>query len=102
MVGGLAGISLDLPPYCLMAERNRLVGLNIVGLQRRGFDREVIRSLKNAFQLVFAWEGNPRRLAQAALADNLAQTPQDTQFLEFIAADSKKGIMRKLRSSTSE
>ena len=36
MVGGLARISLDIPPYVMAAERDEVVGLNLVGLKRRG------------------------------------------------------------------
>lgn len=94
MVGGVARVSQDLPPFCIMAERNRLVGLNLVGLQRRGLERTTIRELKYLYGLVYSFEGRPRVLAEGALADGLAETPQGRAFLEFIIAPSKKGIMR--------
>jgi UDP-N-acetylglucosamine acyltransferase len=94
MVGGVARASEDLPPFCIMAERNGLVGLNLVGLQRRGFSREVIRDLKQLYHLVYAVAGRPRVLAEAALKDGMARTDQGRQFLEFIAAQSRKAIMR--------
>ncbi|MFO7726137.1 MAG: hypothetical protein R6V45_11370, partial [Oceanipulchritudo sp.] len=94
MVGGVGRVSQDLPPFCMMAERNRLVGLNLVGLQRRGLERATIRELKRLYALVFSFEGRPRVLAGAALADGMAESPEGRAFLEFISATSKKGIMR--------
>lgn len=36
MIGGLARITVDVPPFSMVAERDELAGLNIVGLKRRG------------------------------------------------------------------
>lgn len=94
MVGGLARVSQDVPPFCLMAERNELIGLNLIGLQRRGISREVIRELKKLYQTVYAVQGRPRVLAEAALTDGLADSDQGRQFLEFMMEESKKGVMR--------
>ncbi len=94
MVGGMGRVSEDMPPYCLMAERNELKGLNLIGLQRRGFDRETIKELKKLFHLIFDVPGRPRILAEGALKDGVAQSEQGRQFLEFIAAESKKLVMR--------
>lgn len=94
MIGGLARVSQDMPPFCIMAERNELIGLNLIGLQRRGVPRDVIRELKKLYQIVFAVQGRPRVLAEAALKDGLAESDQGRQFLEFMIAESKKGVMR--------
>jgi UDP-N-acetylglucosamine acyltransferase len=94
MIGGLARVSQDLPPFCLMAERNGLVGLNLIGLQRLGAGRDTIRELKHLFQLVFAVPGRPRERAAGLLKDGLAKSPQGLEFLEFMAAESRKGVMR--------
>lgn len=94
MIGGLARVAQDMPPFCIMAERNELVGLNLVGLKRRGFPRETIKELKMLYHLVYAEEGRPRPLAQGALSDGVAKTAVGRQFLEFMAAESAKQIMR--------
>lgn len=94
MVGGLARVSQDLPPFCMMSERNHLVGLNLVGLQRRGLERATIRELKRLYGLVFSFEGRPGVLAEGALADGMAESPEGRAFLEFLSAPGKKGIMR--------
>ena len=94
MLGGLTRVSQDVPPFCMMSERNDLIGLNLVGLQRRGFEREVIRELKRLYQLVFSVDGRPRVLAEGALKDGMAKSEQGRQFLEFMARKSAKGVMR--------
>jgi len=94
MIGGLARVSEDTPPFCIMAERNELIGLNLVGLKRRGFERETIRELKMLYHLIYNVVGRPRVLAEGALRDGMAKTDAGRHFLEFMAADSKKQVMR--------
>lgn len=54
MVAGGAKLSLDAPPFSMVAgDRARLVGLNAVGLRRRGFSRETRAQIKHAFHLIF-------------------------------------------------
>ena len=94
MVGGLARVSQDVPPFCMMAERNDLVGLNLIGRKRRGFEREAIKELKKLYHLVFGVEGRPKVLAEGALKDGMATTGIGRQFLEFLAGESNKGVIR--------
>lgn len=57
-VGGMSGVENDVIPYgTVMGNRANLSGLNIVGLKRRGFSREEIHALRNAYRLLFAEEG---------------------------------------------
>ena len=57
-LGGMSGLEADLIPYGMaFGNRAHLSGLNIVGLQRRGFSREDIHDLRRAYRLLFADEG---------------------------------------------
>ena len=57
-LGGMSGLEHDLIPFGLaVGDRARLQGLNLVGLKRRGFAREQIHTLRNAYRLLFAPEG---------------------------------------------
>ena len=57
-LGGMSGLENDLIPYGVaMGDRAGLQGLNIVGMKRRGFKREQIHSLRNAYRLLFSNEG---------------------------------------------
>ena len=58
MVGGMSGVENDVIPYgSVMGDRASLSGLNIIGLKRRGFDRNQIHDLRTAFRLIFSIEG---------------------------------------------
>lgn len=57
-LGGLSGLENDLIPYgSAIGDRARLGGLNIVGLKRRGFERESIHKLRAAYRMLFSEEG---------------------------------------------
>ena len=56
MVGGMCKIRQDVPPYSLsdMVEGTMtVIGPNVVGLTRRGFKREVIQAIKEAFRFIY-------------------------------------------------
>ena len=95
MVGGLARISLDIPPYVMAAERDEIVGLNLVGLKRREFSREVVAELKDCFREVFLDGGNIRQRAQQVLIRGV-RSPEAKGFLEFFAGG-RRGIARARR-----
>ena len=56
MVGGMSKIRQDAPPFmlCDMSDSAmRVIGPNVVGLTRRGFKKEVIQALKEAFRFIY-------------------------------------------------
>lgn len=92
MIGGMSGVENDVIPYGLvMGERARLSGLNIVGLRRRGFARETIHDLRNAYRLLFAQEGTmAERLGD--VADQFKANEPVMQIVQFIGSDSSRSI----------
>jgi UDP-N-acetylglucosamine acyltransferase len=100
MVGGMARISLDIPPYVMVTERDEIVGLNLVGLKRRDFSREVVAELKDCFREVFFDGGNIRHRAQQVLVRGV-QSPEARGFLEFFAGG-RRGIARARRVWSTE
>ena len=100
MVGGLARITLDIPPYVMAAERDEIVGLNLVGLKRRGLAREVVAELKEVFREVYFDGGNVRHRAQELLTRGV-QSPEARSFLEFFAGG-RRGIARARRVWSTE
>ncbi len=57
-VGGMSGVENDVIPFgMVLGNRAALAGLNIVGLKRRGFEREQIHNLRKAYRLLFSSEG---------------------------------------------
>lgn len=59
-VGGMARVVRDVPPY-MIAEGHpaRVRTVNIVGLERRGFSSEVIKSIKDAYKLIWRSDHTP-------------------------------------------
>ena len=58
IIGGMSGVENDVIPYGrVKGERAALHGLNLIGLERRGFDKEDIRKLQRAFNQLFGDEG---------------------------------------------
>ena len=83
-VGGMAGLEGDLIPYgSVMGNRAYLAGLNLVGLKRRGFTREQIHELRNAYRLLFAQEGTfQERLGDVAeLFENNSEVMEIVHFI---------------------
>lgn len=99
MIGGVARITRDLAPFTITAERDEVSGLNLVGLKRRGFSREAIRELKEAFRAVYFGTGNIRELAAAALNGGGFKTAEAWRFLVFFA-EGKRGFARAARVMT--
>ncbi len=97
MIGGLSRITRDLAPFTITAERDEVSGLNLVGLKRRGFSRETVRELKEAFRAVYFAAGNIRELAAAALNGGEFKTTEAWRFLVFFA-EGKRGFARTSRS----
>jgi UDP-N-acetylglucosamine acyltransferase len=88
----MSGLENDLIPYG-MATGNRahLSGLNIVGLQRRGFSREDIHNLRRAYRLLFADEGTLLERV-ADVAAEFEEHPVVHEVLDFIRAGGKRSI----------
>ncbi|MFH1033169.1 MAG: acyl-ACP--UDP-N-acetylglucosamine O-acyltransferase [Pseudomonadota bacterium] len=92
-VGGLSGVSNDLPPYCLCeGNRAKTHGLNIVGLRRAGFTPEVLEALKQAYKIVFRTR-TPLATALQQVEGEVPDLPEVRHFVQFIRA-SERGVAR--------
>jgi UDP-N-acetylglucosamine acyltransferase len=98
MVAGLARITRDVAPFTMAAERDEVIGLNVVGLRRRGCDAIVLAELKRAYRDVYTDTGNLRAQAAAALASAHYQSAEASRFLQFFAGG-KRGFIRPLTAS---
>ncbi|MBT3334278.1 MAG: acyl-ACP--UDP-N-acetylglucosamine O-acyltransferase [Rhodospirillaceae bacterium] len=92
MVGGKSAVDADVIPYgSVLGNRAYLSGLNIVGLKRRGFERDEIHGLRAAYRLLFAQEGT----MQERIVDVAAMFADHEQVMEivaFIQADSSRAL----------
>ncbi|HUB86570.1 MAG TPA: acyl-ACP--UDP-N-acetylglucosamine O-acyltransferase [Verrucomicrobiae bacterium] len=65
MQGG-AGVSMDLPPFCISLRINEICGLNVIGLRRAGFSPTQRTELKKLYRALFRSGKNlPEALAHA-------------------------------------
>jgi len=78
MIGGMSGVEADVIPYGLVkGDRAFLAGLNLVGLQRRGFAKEDIHALRAAFRQLFEGEGQ--------MADRVAAVTAEASGVQAVA-----------------
>jgi UDP-N-acetylglucosamine acyltransferase len=91
-IGGMSGLENDLIPYGMaLGNRAHLSGLNIVGLQRRGFSRTDIHNLRRAYRLLFADEGTLLERVED-VAQEFSGHPIVLEIVDFIRAGGKRSI----------
>lgn len=89
MVGATAYVSRDIVPFVLVDGRSGgIVGLNKLGLARRGFSQEVISELKSAYRVIFR-KALSREEILACLKDR--HSPEVQELLSFLMT-SNRGI----------
>lgn len=91
-IGGLSGVENDVIPYGIaIGNRAHLAGLNIVGLKRRGFDREVIHDIRRAYRLLFADEGTLQERVED-VATEFSRRETVHEILDFIREGGNRSI----------
>jgi UDP-N-acetylglucosamine acyltransferase len=95
MIGGLTGVERDVIPYgMVVGDRARLTGLNIVGLQRRGFSRDEIQALRTAYQMIFGEELGTLADRVNEAAERFPDVRPVRDVIAFIRADSTRGLVQ--------
>jgi UDP-N-acetylglucosamine acyltransferase len=93
MISGGAMISQDIPPYTIaQGDRAKTIGINLVGLKRRGFPEATIRGIKNAYRLMFR-SGLRLEAALERIELEYGTIPEVKHFTAFIK-ESQRGIAR--------
>jgi UDP-N-acetylglucosamine acyltransferase len=97
-IGGGTTITQDVLPYSLTSAKREThaYGLNKVGLERRGFSRERLRSIQHAFRLLLASKLNTSQAIERMKANGAEdhQAQADLRYLiEFIEA-SQRGVLK--------
>lgn len=93
MISGGSLVRKDIPPYITVAhEPVSYVGVNSVGLRRRGFSNELITQIQNIYREIFVKEQN---VAQALeyVESEITKSPERDYILDFIK-NSQRGIVR--------
>jgi len=90
LMRGLSGTSRDVPPFAIVDWQHTVRGVNVTGLKRAGFDEKRIRSIRQAFRVLFR---SGRNIALAVKeVETRSRTNSDVlALLEFIKS-SKRGV----------
>lgn len=93
MVSGAAKVLKDIPPYT-KAARDPLsyVGINSIGLRRRGFSTERISAIQEIYRIIFLKHYNVSQ-ALAIIEAEIPATPDRDEIISFVSSSSR-GIMR--------
>jgi UDP-N-acetylglucosamine acyltransferase len=91
-VGGMTGIGADLIPFGMaIGNRANLSGLNIVGLKRKGFPREQIHELRQAYRMLFSTEGTLMERLEDVEA-LFSKNPLVKQIIDFMKSESDRSF----------
>ena len=91
-IGGMTGVENDVIPFgMVIGNRGALNGLNVIGLRRRGFDREEIHTIRKAYRLLFSNEGTlAERLED--VTKMFPDSPSVQRVIEFIQTRSDRAL----------
>lgn len=96
MVGGVTGVKDDVIPFGMAFGANgtagELIGLNVIGMKRRGFSRDDMRTVRACYEALFY---GPGVFAErfAAARETYGAHPAAGRLITFIGAEEKRPIM---------
>lgn len=93
MISGGSMVNQDITPFTIaQGDRAQPVGINLIGLKRRGFSDEALRALRNSYKTIFR-VGLKLDEALEKLTEDAAAFPEVKIFVDFIRG-SQRGIAR--------
>ena len=93
MISGGSLVRKDVPPFVKAAhEPLSYVGINAVGLRRRGFSNEKIAEIQNIYRILFV-KGLSNSHAIEALQNEVVESEERNIVLDFVKSSSR-GIMK--------
>lgn len=101
MISGGALVRKDVPPFTKAArEPLSFVGINSIGLRRRGYSPETIKEIQEIYRVLYV-KGMNVSQAVAYIEAELPATPERDEILTFISRSSR-GIMKGIGRSVKE
>ncbi len=92
-IGGGSLVRKDIPPYILVAnEPLSYVGVNSVGLRRRGYDIDKVNNIQNVYRYIYL-KGLNNSQALNAIEEEIENTKEREEILSFIRS-SERGIVK--------
>jgi UDP-N-acetylglucosamine acyltransferase len=102
MIGGMSGIGGDVIPFGFaFGTRAKLVGLNVVGMKRRGQSRADMHRVRRAYRNLFLGEG-PFRERLETVAAEFAGDPLVGKIVAFIRAGEARPLLMSDRTQERE
>ncbi len=93
MIGGGMRVTMDVAPYMMVADYPaRIIGVNKVGLKRRGFTKEKIDIIEMIYKIVFK-SGLQLKEALSKIEYDFPGTKEVKYFIDFVK-NSRRGILR--------
>ena len=93
MIGGGFRVPKDVCPYALVGGYPlKVIGLNLIGLRRRKFSRELIQTLQEAFKILFFSDINTTQ-ALEKIESEIEPVSELTELVEFVRK-SERGLTK--------
>ena len=93
MIGGMSGVENDVIPYGLvMGERAKLAGLNLVGLDRAGFEKTDIKILMQVFKKLFLSEDSTFKARLSEIANDYADNEAVSFMVQFAQENNSRPL----------
>jgi UDP-N-acetylglucosamine acyltransferase len=94
ITGGCTKVVQDVPPFMIVDGNPAEVrGVNLVGLERRGFSHDTIRALKEAYRILYRAKLNTKQALEELGRNGLAEISEVNDLMKFIEI-SQRGIVR--------
>lgn len=99
MIGGMCGIGRDVIPFGLVMSGTRaaLSGLNLIGLQRMGVEKDRIFELQKAYKYLFDKQSEQtftERIDELSANEELNTNPLVLKLIDFVKNPSKNNILQ--------
>lgn len=85
-IGGASALNQDAPPYMISRDvPSKVVGVNTIGLRRRGFPLETINALRECHRILWR-SGDPKPESMARVEQEFGSLPEVRTLLDFLRA----------------
>jgi len=91
IIGGFSGVNKDVPPYMLVRGPSVIRAVNLVGLRRAKFPRELIGDIKEAYKLLYLSDFNTAQAVEEI--KKMRPSKELAHLIDFIQS-SKRGICK--------
>lgn len=95
MIGGLSGVDSDVIPYgTVIGNRAYLSGLNIIGLKRRGFSKDIIQDLRKAYGLLFSSQEGTFSDRIREVSEEFLDNEPIQEIVQFLKSEKSRSICK--------